>query len=409
MRHIDLGELEKDHRPEALSDVQAAGLARTGLVLVQPRGNGEWQLTPTGLVGAAEVGDILLHVRPKDRIGVSQLLFLLGYARDPGFRPDDNAGERASDLWSALAESFARQCETALSRGVLHGYVTVNDALRTVRGRIRITDQVSRRPGMLLPLEVTYDDHTVDIAENRLLRTALRRLLGLNRVPVTARQRLAHLDRRLDGVTLLQGSAPLPRCQKTRHNQRYIPALRLAEIILRNSAAETGVGGIRVASFRVNMAKVFEDFVEVALSEAVAELGAPGGIARQFPAKLDQADLAGNHRIRMNLDAVYRAGKDVSPVVFDAKYKVASNNDNYANADHYQMLAYCTALNASTAWLVFAGAGQHRSLRIVNTEVTVHEYPLDLSQHPDEVLERVRQLAGLAVGPLHATPRLGFA
>ena len=397
MRHIQIGELEKNHRVGDLSEAEAAGLGSTGLVQTQPIGNGEWLLTPSGFVGAAEAGDILLDIQPKDKVGVSQLLFLLGYARNPGFRPEDVAGENTSDLWSALAESFARQCERALARGVLHGYVSVNDALRTVRGRIRMADQISRRPGMLLPLEVTYDDHSADIAENRILRAALRRLLGLKRVSLSARQRLAHLDRTLNGVELLRSGGPLPQWQENRLNQRYVPALRLAEIILDNSAAETTDGQVRVASFKVNMAKVFEDFVEVALAEAVAELGLPGSIARQFQIGLDDVHAGRRHRISMNIDAVYQT-VGIPSVVFDAKYKVASNTGNYANADHYQMLAYCTALNAPNAWLVFAGTGEHHSVSIVNTDVTVHEFPLDVSKHPDEVLRRVRELAKQSVG-----------
>lgn len=68
------------------------------------------------------------------------------------------------------------------------------------------------------------------------------------------------------------------------------------------------------------------------------------------------------------------------------------------------MLAYCTVLNAPKAWLVYARAGQRRSRRIVNTGVTVEEYPLDLSLHPHEVLERVQHLAELAVAAYGSTP-----
>ncbi|WP_318241794.1 McrC family protein [Arthrobacter pullicola] len=402
MRHICIGEL--DQTTEELSDDIAAGLAASGLVRVEPGGHGSWRLTPVGMVGAVEIQDVLLEVRPKDKVGVSQLLFLLGYARNPGFRPDDVAASSALDLWSALAESLARLCERALANGLLHGYVRVDEALRTVRGRIRITDQISQRPGMLLPLEVSYDDHTVNIAENQILRAALRLLLGLNRVEPGVRRRLAHLDRRLDGVRDLRPGAPLPAWRTSRLNERYVPALRLAEIILTHSVAETADGRVRVAAFAVNMAKVFEDFLEVALAEAASKLHIPGGrIYRQHPVSLDHPDeAAGPHRIRMYMDAVYQV-PGLAPVIFDAKYKVASAGGKYANADHYQMLAYCTALAAPRAWLVYAGAGQPRSRRIVNTGVTVEEFPLDLSLHPHEVLKRVSELAELAVIPHAAT------
>ena len=155
-----------------------------------------------------------------------------------------------------------------------------------------------------------------------------------------------------------------------------------------------------MAAFAVNMAKVYEDFVETALGEALAELGISGGrTRRQYPAVLDHSDGHSN-RINMSMDVVFET-HGVAQVVFDAKYK-ASATGVYANADHYQMLAYCTALGVPRAWLIYAGMGQRRSRRILNTGITVEEFPLDLSQHPREVLERVAFLALLAVAP--ATP-----
>ncbi|MBP3037454.1 hypothetical protein J2M53_14485 [Arthrobacter sp. zg-ZUI100] len=119
---------------------------------------------------------------------------------------------------------------------------------------------------MLLPLEVTYEDHTVDIAENRILRAALRRLLGLKHVIA----RYGNGSRTWSASSTASGTcAPAHAARAVAGNARYVPALRLAEIILRHSVVDTAAGGSRMASFAVNMAKVFEDFVEVALGEAV--------------------------------------------------------------------------------------------------------------------------------------------
>jgi 5-methylcytosine-specific restriction enzyme subunit McrC len=38
-----------------------------------------------------------------------------------------------------------------------------------LRGRIDMGRQLSRRCGLLLPVEVTYDDYTIDVLENQLL------------------------------------------------------------------------------------------------------------------------------------------------------------------------------------------------------------------------------------------------
>jgi len=114
-------------------------------------------------------------VNPKEKVDLSRLLFLLGYAADPGFSPDNVTAEEDEDLFAALGESLARHGERALERGPLTGYVHMEVSLRTVRGRIRVGDKMTRRPEMLLSLEVSYDDYTSDVAENRILRAAIRR------------------------------------------------------------------------------------------------------------------------------------------------------------------------------------------------------------------------------------------
>ena len=49
-------------------------------------------------------------------------------------------------------------------------------------------------PGLMVPIEVTYDEFTVDIAENQILRTALRWMQGVPRLSDSARASLGHLD-----------------------------------------------------------------------------------------------------------------------------------------------------------------------------------------------------------------------
>ena len=74
-------------------------------------------------------------------------------------------------------------------------------------------------------------------------------------------------------------------------------------------------------------------------------------------------------------------------MIFDAKYKVSRSDGRYPNADHYQMLAYCTALKVPRAWLVYAQGGAGPVVRrIVNTDVSVVEYPLDLRPEPEDLL-----------------------
>jgi 5-methylcytosine-specific restriction enzyme subunit McrC len=388
-RRIVLDELDREGRVELLDDAHATALDATRLVEVRPERSG-WRLLPRGTVGATRLGDLQVEVRPKGKVGLTRLLFLLGYARDPGFRPEDVAADPDADLWPALAESLVRLSRAALGPGVLQGYRTVDEALRTVRGRIRISDQLTRRPGRMLPIEVTHDEFTVDIAENRILRTALRRMLAVPRLSAAAQASLGHLDGQLGTVGVLPPGAPLPQWRATRLNQRYVPALRLAEIVLANTSAESGGGPLRTAAFVVDMARVYEDFVGTALTEALSRF--PGGTRTQYPSRLDLPEHSGPAGIQMFVDVVHLVAGQPR-LVFDAKYKAADAKGLYPNADHYQMLAYCTALGVPTAWLVYAGGASPVRRRIVNTGITVVEYQLDLTAAPAALLAQVNRLA----------------
>jgi 5-methylcytosine-specific restriction enzyme subunit McrC len=395
VRHIILDELSGGV-VDRLDAASAAFLNSSGLAKASPLGMGLFRIEPVGMVGSVRTSTVQLEVRPKDRLGLNRLLFLLSYAGNQGFREDSVAAVEDSDLWSALAESLAQLADRALSRGVLQGYLTVDESLRTVKGRIRISDQISRRPGMMVPLEVSYDEFTEDIPENRILRAALERMAQVPRVRPEVQSRLRQLKGKLDAVTRLRPGAPLPSWQASRMNARYHAVLRLSEVVLRNASAEAGDGKQQSASFVVDMAKVFEDFVGAALREAMGVY--PGEMRLQYNALLNEA-VRDSDRLTVRPDAVHLlGGRPV--VVYDTKYRAASDQGSSLSADHFQMLAFCTALQVPTAWLVYAGAGEMKLRRILNTDIDVVEYPLDLSLAPSEILAAVADLAKQSWGEM---------
>lgn len=401
-RHLVLDELSGGI-VDRLDAASAAFLNSSGLAKASPMGMGLYRIEPVGKVGSVRTSTVQLDVRPKDRLGLSRLLFLLSYAGNQGFRNDSVAAAEDRDLWSALAESLAQLTERALGRGVLQGYLTVDESLRTVKGRIRISDQISRRPGMLVPLEVSYDEFTEDIAENRILRAALDRMGKVPGVRPEVLSRLRQLKGKLDAVTRLPSGAPLPPWSPSRLNVRYHAVLRLAELILRNASAEAGEGKQQTASFVVDMAQVFGDFVGAALRQAMTAY--PGELRLQYNALLSEA-VHDADRLSVRPDAVHLlGGRPV--VVYDAKYKAATDAGASLSSDHYQMLAYCTALRVPTAWLVYAGSGDVKLRRILNTDIDVVEFPLDLSRPPSEILAAVADLAQQSWGEVVRTSRTG--
>lgn len=165
-------------------------------------------------------------------------------------------------------------------------------------------------------------------------------------------------------------------------NARYQHALRLAELVLRGASVEHRPGDVAVSGFLFDMAKVFEDFVTIALREALAAKG--GHCVLQAGHHLDERGT-----IRVIPDLVRYADDGTPLAVADAKYK-AEKPEGFPDADLYQMLAYCTALDLPEGHLVYA---KGNAPRLRHARITIHQHTLELDQPPAGLLAEVRGLA----------------
>jgi 5-methylcytosine-specific restriction enzyme subunit McrC len=257
-----------------LTPEQIVALDDSEHVSVRPSRRPGWcRLEARDRVGAARVGhgpaQVRLSVEPK--VPVNRLLHLLGYAEEEWLHdggPVDAATR--TDLLPAVARAYTRAAQRALRQGVLLGYRETEASQPVLRGRLRAAAQMSRRPGLALPLEVAYDEHTVDIAENRLLLGAARRLLRVPGVDGAQRTALHALAARLDGVTPPVPGAPLPPWRRDRLNARYHRCLALAELILGGASYELEDGrAVTVDGVMFQMWRVYEAFLARALGEAL--------------------------------------------------------------------------------------------------------------------------------------------
>jgi 5-methylcytosine-specific restriction enzyme subunit McrC len=353
---------------------------------------GAWRLRAGGKVGAVSIkvagyGSVTVRIAPK--VPVARLFFLLGYAADPRVHRDGEVSvPEHEDVLPALAQGFERALERALRQGVLQGYRRTEETTPVIRGRIREADQVKRHYGRAFPIEVAYDDYGTDIAENRILRAAAERLLALPRVPDDIRRRLLHhRGRLLDAEPLPRRLHALPQWRASRLNVRYQPALRLAETILRGFSVEHGAGRLSVDGYLIDTHKVFEDFVCVALREALAEHGGRGELQARG-VHLDEDEI-----VRMRPDLVWY-GDDGGPrAVADAKYK-AEKPEGFPDADLYQMLAYCTALGLPAGHLVYAkGYEPNVTHRVRHSAIRIHQHTLPLDRPPGELLDAIGAIA----------------
>ena len=394
MRQIDLQEYcPSEPHPLSVTERDALREVLPSLTIEPAMGTEDaYQLKPGSTVGAVEVGDLSMLIRPK--IGISQLLSLACYSMGVYRFQEERLFDfrEETTLPDMLALALVAAAQRAFARGLLHGYRTEEEMLYTVRGRIRFDEQIQRRFGVPLPVEVQYDEFTDDILANRLVKAAVVRLGDMRLHSQKARRGLGRVAAMLDNVTLVEFPPnAVPEVRFDRLNEHYRDVVMLSRLILRHSAFEADRGGVRASGFLMDMNVVFQEFVTVALRESleVSE--------RTF---CSDRELTRGRRIYLDKAGDVNLEPDLSwwdggacRFVGDVKYKNVTG-EHVPNADLYQLLAYVTALDLPSGILIYAqGEVEPVTYKIMHSGKRLEVVALDLSGTLDKILTRIDDIA----------------
>jgi len=398
MRHLTLHEYRTEPGTElsVAERDQLRELVPSLLMTPSAGREGCYDLRPGSHVGAVHLGSLSVAILPK--IPVSRTMFLISYALDPGSwteRGFDFSEERS--LVEAIVPGFVRQVRQALRRGPLESYRTEEASLNTMRGRLRVGDQLRRRYGAYPPVEVTYDEFTEDVEENRLIKAALHRLARMRLRSSAAKRSLRRFDSTLERVRLMSyDPRRLPEVRYTRLNQHYRPAVELAKLILRSGSFELRHGPTRASAFLLDMNNIFENFVVVALREAL------GATERSFPqgARGRCLHLDGNRRISLEPDISW--WEDTCTFVGDVKYKEVSTS-GIIHSDLYQLLAYVIACELPGGLLIYGSGGASTTHEVVRAGKKLEVASTDLSKPPESILQQMQNLSKRVIA-LRASP-----
>ena len=223
--------------PRATADA----LAEARIVEIKPTMHqGWWEVAAGTRIGVATVGELQNIVQPK--IDINRLLFLMGYARRPQrWRDDVVRLDPHSKLPEALTDAFLASPRRALGQGLLKGYVTVDESLPVLRGRIHEADQLRRRFGR--PSRWRFATTSIR-STSRRTSSCCRPPSGSYAFPGSPRD-IGRAITPPPAVARRQPSRAGPRTATwvpSRLNARYAPALGLAELIW--TAARSSIGSV---------------------------------------------------------------------------------------------------------------------------------------------------------------------
>lgn len=186
------------------------------------------------------------------------------------------------DLFGLL---LAEATQQIVRDGVLSDYVTREETLTTMRGRLRMSDQFRRRFGQVDRLECRFDEHETDIVENQLLAAGLgiaRRVCADSIVRRQVSRFHTVMGEVCDAAAFEPDVAAAALSDYNRRNERYHTAHELAWLFVRSLAlSDLFAPGSRTSfAFLLDMNLLFERFVTRLLQDAFA--GTPVQVHAQY-------------------------------------------------------------------------------------------------------------------------------
>ena len=349
------------------------------------------------VVGVLKVPGCRLEILPKigdDNEEVrNALIHMLAVAYDLRIASGELAGlnTQRDNLLDLLVRLFAERLLTVVRRGIPRLYVTHDEDLNWLRGRLDVKRQTTRLAARPDLLACRFDELSENTPLNRVLKAAVGKLIGIVRSAATARL-LDELAYRFEFVPF--SADPLgEQVRLDRTNAAFHDLYRLSRLFLSGEWQSTASGRGTGFALLFPMHELFEKFIGHTLRRAFKSrvLLRPG---RRDALKDKEGGI-----FRLVPDIV--TDPDDRAVVLDAKWKHLNHPERkrgISPADIYQMLAYARAWKAKRLILLYPrqkGMDDFECRWTVNDETG---NPLDVATidvgDPDAVMKNLRDIVG---------------
>lgn len=245
-------------------------------------------------------------------------------------------------LLEVFIGELLRSVEHVIKRGLRSDYTVQEDNLFSLRGKLLIAQHIRQNMFRADRFFSQHDEFTTNRPVNRLLHSALRKVLAITRSQEN--QKLARELAFIFTDVPLSGNVNLDfqRVRFDRGMDHYHDALAWSRLLLENESPLTGIGRHNAPSLLFPMEKVFESFVAKHLAKQLAT-----GVILETQV---QKEFLVRHRdqkwFRMKPDLLIQTqGKP--RLVLDTKWKLIYANQfsssakyGLSQADFYQLLAY---------------------------------------------------------------------
>lgn len=316
--------------------------SRSGFKLLQVQNYAGILSTPLGLQL-----EILPKVGKNLTAADARETFITMLSHLPGFRhiqtQQATLQAQRMPLLEIFISQFLQSVSQLLKQGLRSDYVSEQNNLSFMKGKLMLSAQIRHNVVNRHKFYVEYEEYMPDCAANRLLHTALDKLLSLNLSSENQRW-LYELRFAFDSIPLSRDiESDINSLRLERGMAHYNEPMAWAQLILTGMSPGALQGNTKAISLLFPMEAVFESFVAQTLpDELPPQLKVKSQAATYFLVKHGSNDC-----FKLRPDLLIQSRQPVqTKMVMDTKWKLVNSNlqkqslYGLAQSDFYQMFAY---------------------------------------------------------------------
>lgn len=285
----------------------------------------------------------------------------------PVYKSEMSIYDQQKDFFEFLVSLFLDDLEKALIAQLHREYISYDDEIPFLRGKINLTKEIVKPPTKKHHFFCVYDEFSADNQFNRIIKASLKRIKELCKYEDN-RKRADRLYVMMDEVNdSIITPQSFSKISITRLNENYREIIQFCKLILfgETISSDSGIENFYALIFDMNL--VFERYVTKLLRNSFPEkyqfhyqeqLLLASDQKGKADSKRNKRDLYPDILVKIDIE-----GKTQNHAIIDTKYKLALARDrSVAISDLYQMMAYCVGGETDKAILIYPSLPQQEIL-----------------------------------------------
>ena len=314
---------------------------------------------------------------------LKNLIFMLSYTKKLDIKTSDNAilSKSKNPFLEILIAEFANSLFDALKRLTPKSYIREEENLNYLKGKLKFTENIRYNCANQAKFYCEYDEFSEECLLNQLfyfVANCLYIISTNNRNKTTLKQ---IIDYFCDIKLIRFDRHKCAKIHLNRNQKMFEKPFNLAKMFVENSSVDLSKNKFENITMLWDMNKLFEEFIYQTIKRNKEKLGIEK-VFFQKKKRLLKTENGTRRDTAVDIMVEKKAENNKNKsIIIDTKYKKLTGFDDVANADIFQVCAYCVLhKNIEKSILLYPQYENVQSITIdenkINSDVETTQFPV---------------------------------